>query len=84
MKIPMFGRTIAWYEQQLASAQAQDDVEKTLFVQLTRYEVVLCSFALLWVGRLYGIQAIGPLIKKFEELMEAQDFFYAGNGGGDK
>lgn len=74
-RIPPFAPSIAWYERALKQTQEEDDRDKTLFVQLTRYELLQIAFGLMWIGRVYGLPASAPLLKKFAELIRAQDFY---------
>lgn len=81
-RIPALGPSISWYEDQLAAAQRINDPERTLFVQLEVQEALLLAFGLLWIGRLYGLPASMPLLRKLEELMQAQDFYQPPGAGG--
>lgn len=74
-KIPPLAPAINWYEKALKDCQNTDDPDNTLLVQLTRYELLLVAFGLMWVNRMYGLSAAGPFLKKLEELIRAQDFY---------
>lgn len=72
--MPEIGRAASWYEQALAYAARNDDPEHTLFVQLTRYELLTISFGLMWLGVIYGPEAIEELSEKLHDLVREQEF----------
>ena len=67
-------QSIAYYEQALSHAARNNDPEKTLFVQLTWFEMLLIAYALWWLEAQYGPRAALGLRNKFAELIEAQQF----------
>lgn len=72
--IPPFGKSVVYFERALADAEREENPERTLFAQFTKFEVVLIQFALMWLGRLYGAEASGRLIDKLHDLIVAQEF----------
>lgn len=66
---------LQYYEEKLAYMEREEDQDKTLFVQLTAFELAMVHFALQWLMVLYGdMNGIEELRNKLNELVAGQEF----------
>jgi hypothetical protein len=74
-KVPinLLGDTISYFEQGLRREENEEN-DKTLFLQLTKFELVLIQYALFWISRMYGTHAVIVLIDKLHDVIVAQEF----------